>query len=313
MTMRGVRAFTLQGDDVRTEVAVPDTMGLAREGAVVHVERALTEPGVLSELENLYFEGIAAVASPAAVDKLRRDGLQRMHDVLEPREIAALLPVLDHRAKPFAVPVARRLVSLCSNDARDYFICARTWVRAQVPYRLVAEDDTLLSQSHLLGHLVPTTPHRDVELTHPRGTLSMWMAVGPIESGNTIELFDVDRPPLRASLDHSDARTVRPALAPGDMLVFDADRLHATVPNTTDETRVSVGLRVVFGRALHYGPGTHWRPFHDARLVGTRLESLSTLQSRCTAAAVRRWWWRRAWNREQARAEQQRPPVEHAT
>jgi hypothetical protein len=297
-----VRAFTLDGAADRTEVSPRDAIGLANEGAVVQLEGALGHLGFLQQFEDLYVDAIAQVAPPEAVSHVRQHGLQRMHDVLTPAVIAELLPVLDRQAKRFAVPVATAMVQLASRDARDYFICNRTWVRAQVPYRLVADDAEIMSMGHLSGHLVPTTPHRDVDLTHPRGTLSMWSAVAPIGRDNSIEVFDVARPPFAASPDHPDARSAIPVLAPGDVVIFDADRLHTSVVNVSEDTRVSVGTRVVFGRALHYGPGTHWRPFYDARLLDSRLEPLATLQSRCSAAALRRWRWRRARAREQERA-----------
>jgi len=301
------RAFVLDGSESRTEVPLTDAVGLANGGVVVQIEHALDHLGFLAQFEELYLNGIAQVAPPEAVEHLRSQGLQRMHDVLTPEQIADLLPVLDRQAKPLAIPVASGIVALGSQrsqGARSYFICSRTWVRAQVPYRLVADDAAIRSLGHLSGHLVPTSAHRDVDLTHPRGTLSLWAAVVPIGLDNTIELFDVQRSPADSSTEHPDARTVRPVLGPGDVVLFDADRLHASVPNTTDDTRVSIGTRVVFGRTLHYGPGTHWRPFYDARLLGTPLEPLATLQSRCTLAALRRWQWQRAWRRQQARARQ---------
>ena len=301
MTSATPRAVVLDGSVSRSEVPLTDAIGLANDGAVVHIEHALGHLGFLAPFEELYLNGIAEVAPPEAVEHLRSQGLQRMHDVLTPEQIADLLPVLDRQAKQLAIPVANSIVALGSRGARNYFICSRTWVRAQVPYRLVADDAAIRSLGHLTGHLVPTSAHRDVDLTHPRGTLSLWAAVAPIGPDNTIELFDVQRSPAESSAEHPDGQSVRPILGRGDVVLFDADRLHASVPNTTDDTRVSIGTRVVFGRTLHYGPGTHWRPFYDARLLGTRLEPLATLQSRCTMAALRRWRWQRKWAREQAR------------
>lgn len=313
MTSDSPRAFVLEGGESRTEVPVRDALGLANDGAVVQVERALQHLGFLAQFEELYLDGIADRVSAAAAEHLRRQGLQRLHEVLSPADIADVLPELDRRAKRFAVPVASSLVELTSpRPIPHYFICSRTWVRAQVPYRLVADEPDILSLGHLTGHLVPTTPHRDIDLTHPRGTLSLWSAIAPISRDNSIELFDVDRPPLEASPDHPDARSAIPELAPGDVVLFDADRLHTSVVNVSDDTRVSIGTRVVLGRTLHYGPGVHWRPFYDAQLLGTPLEPLATLQSRCTPAAWRRWRWRRSWSQEQDRA-QRRTAVESTT
>jgi ectoine hydroxylase-related dioxygenase (phytanoyl-CoA dioxygenase family) len=154
----------------------------------------------------------------------------------------------------------------------------------------------VLDAGHLQGHLTPVGVHRDFWLTHPPGTLSFWAATAPVTPENSIELFD----DLRLTRDIPDTtalRSVRPELAPGDAVLFDADRLHASVRNESSTTRVSIGTRILPGRRLRYGAGVHWRPFLDPRLVGTRFDALASARSRLTVAAWRRARWRRHWNR----------------
>jgi hypothetical protein len=306
------RAYTIHERGTRHQIEPGRALAAAKLGDVVMLPNALEEAGYLSIITRLFLDEVATLTSPATGRAVRTGGLTRLHDHLDPHQVATLLIRLDRRTAPMAVPVARALVEAILPDQRaPFFICSRLWVRAQVPYRLLEDHPDLLAAEHLVGHLLPAGPHRDFWLTHPRGTLSIWGALAPVRSGNTIALIPDDgsregtygvdgRPALRA--EELPASTIAPALDPGDVLVFNADRLHGSVRNETDETRVSITSRVVMGRRLRFGPGPHWRPYHDARLLGTPFERLATVQSRLTPAALRRWRATRRWERTQRRS-----------
>jgi len=288
-----VRAATLAPGGSRREIATTDALLAARAGALVVVGDALTDLGYLDRIIECYLEAVADVVSPTAADRLHVDGLERLHDVCTPDRVAVVLTEVDRRAREFSVPLARALVGAMSPaQGNRYFLCPRLFVRAQVPVRELESYPGLLAAGHLGGSLRPVGLHRDHDLTHPAHTLSLSAAIGRVEVGNSVAV----QPP------GSDAPVVT-ALAAGDLLVFDADLPHATVPNETDETRVSVTARVVLGRRLAYGPGTHWRPYADARLLDGPWSGAATLQSRLNPAALRRWRWRRGWEREQRRAD----------
>ena len=173
-----------------------------------------------------------------------------------------------------------------------YFVGQRVFVRAQVPFPMLSEYPELVTAPHLVGHLRPADRHRDRDLTHPVGAVSMWAALGPVQPGNSIQVWLDD-----------DSPAVVPTFAPGDVFVFQSDCWHASVENHTAETRVSVGVRVLASTHLRYGAGDYWRPYADARLLAhPSVAPLATLRSRCTAAAIRRWRFRRRWEREQRAA-----------
>jgi hypothetical protein len=304
-------AYTIDENGDHECIELRRALAAAVFGEIVVVPNGLETSGSLSIVSELFLDEIASLTSPSVSRAISSAGLNHLHEHLDPREVATLLTRLDRRARVVAVPLARTLVEAMTTEPRPpYFICSRLWVRAQVPYRLVEECPELLAAEHLVGHLLPATAHRDFWLTHPRGTISIWGALGPVRAGNTVALSrDGD---VQAHQDVASDRssggtqvlpdsTVAPELDRGDVLVFNADRLHASVRNETDETRVSITSRVVMGRRLRYGPGSHWRAYYDARLLDTRLERLATLQSVLTRAAVRRWRARRRLARAQRR------------
>jgi hypothetical protein len=291
-----MRAFGLDDKGNRWPIEARRALLEAQAGTPILLEGALVEFGLLPAFVDLFVAEVAALTSRERAEHLRSVGLERLHEVLDPDQVVELITRLDRRMVRDSVALARAVVNATtSGRPPHYFVCARTFVRAQIPLRLLASRADLLATPHLQGHLRPTEAHRDVLLTHPRGSLSIWCAVGPVSPGNTVALFT-----------ESERDPITPALAPGDLLLFNADRLHATVPNHTDNTRVGVGTRIVLGRWLRFGPGTHWRPWYDVTLIDTPFERFATLQSRLTPAALRRWRWRRRWNRQQRAARARR-------
>ena len=261
------------------------------------VPGAFDASGLRDAVEALYFSAIELVVSPAAAAAVHARGFEHLHELCSPPQIAGILDRLHQSGASFAVPFARAVVGLTGPSVgREYFICTRFAARAMVPAALLDPYPDLQSAGHLAGHLRPASPHRDVDLTHPRGSISLWAAVGPVRADNSIALFD-DR----------GHEPLTPALDPGDLLMFPSDRLHGSVTNDGIETRVVVTGRVVLGRRLRYGPGVYWRPYLDNRLIDTPFAPLASVQSRCTAAAFRRWWWRRDWERAWRRAHPSEP------
>ena len=305
-----IPAYEIDLDGTRRRIETERALAAAHAGASVVLQGGLIELACLDRLTDLFVDEISAVASPAIAGRLRSEGLQHLHDFLEPDQVVDLLARLDRKARAVAVPLSRALVEATTpSPPPPYFICARTWIRTMIPYRSLESSPHILEAGHLHGHVLPVGPHSDFWLTHPRATISMWSAVGPVREGNTISLFDfpdqhsaprnyVAGPSVVP--ESSLGPAIKPALEPGDVLLFNADRLHASVRNETDETRVAVGTRVVLGRSLHYGPGTHWRPWYDARLLDTRLAWLASARSRLTRAALRRWRWQRQYRRTTA-------------
>jgi hypothetical protein len=280
-----------------TSVPIERALLAARDGAAVVVSRAVDRIGVRDEIESLYLSAIEAMASPAAAAAVQDRGLEHIHEVCDPPRIAMIIDHLHRSGASFAVPFARAIVELTAPAVGNrYFVCARFSARIMIPAALLDAHPDLQSAGHLAGHLRPASPHRDVDLTHPREALTMWAAVGPVRAENSLALFD----------DHGN-EPLTPDLDPGDLLLFRSDHLHGSVTNTGLETRVAVTGRVVLGRRLRYGPGVYWRPYLDARLVDTPLAPLASVQSRCTPAAFRRWRWRREWERTWRRTHAHEP------
>jgi hypothetical protein len=262
-------------------LAIDEVWAAVQAEVPVLVPGVVRSTGVLDAVLEQVFTAVAGVAGPRAVERLRVEGIERLHEVCTREQLGAVLDVVDDRLRVPGVGfrLEHALVSATAPALGNrYFARVRLLVRAMVPSSAIEAD---VDAGRFVGRLHPHAPHRDQEYTSPRRSVSYWGALGRVRAENSMALApstDVDAPPII------------PVLDAGDLLLF-ADRiLHATIPNTTDETRVVVQFRMTAGRFVRYGDGTNFHPYADARIAGTRFAPAATLQSYVTAAAVRSWW-----------------------
>jgi hypothetical protein len=265
------------------EIPPAATIETVQRGTPVVVEGILQESGFFDPLQQAFTDGVTEVAGVEAAARLREEGVERLHEVCTLDQIASLKVEVAARVSAFAVPMALSFVRVTGPGLRNgYFVDTKIADRTMVPKPLLV-DHPEFDWAGRAGGLGAYGTHSDSNFTVPFGAVTIWMALGRIQPGNTIALFPRDG-----------GLPVTPALAPGDAVFFFAHDTHGTVENETGESRVAIGFRIVPGRRLRYGAGYRWRPYTDARLVGTPFAVLATLQSRCNTAAARRAWSRYA-------------------
>ena len=264
-----------------SHLAIDEVWAAVQDELPVVVPGVVRSTGVLDAVREHVFSAVAAVVGSGAADRLRADGIERLHEVCTLEQLGAVLDVVDDRLRVVEVgfPLERALITATAPALGNrYFARVRLLVRAMVPSSPAAAD---VDPGRFVGRLHPHAPHRDQEYTSPRRSVSYWGAVGRVRAENSMALYPVG---------DMGAAPIVPVLDAGDLLLF-ADRiLHATIPNATDETRVVMQFRMTAGRFVRYGDGTNFHPYADARLAGTKFAPAATLKSYVTAAAWRRWW-----------------------
>jgi Phytanoyl-CoA dioxygenase (PhyH) len=292
-----VAAASIGGPGAGAAIEPSEALSRARAGDVVLARGLGAATGVQALVRAAILESAARATSSTVADQVSDAGVEHMHRYLDPHQLRNTLRSAEAMLKPRVVELADRLLAVAAvPPPRPLYVCSRVWVRLHAPLSALEAAPDVLDLPYAVGALAPAPPHRDAILTHPRSTISLWLAIGPVRAANSMRVWpddpdgDIRSVPEEPDLDAA----VTPELEAGDLLLFDADHLHATVPNHTEETRVVITIRVVAGR-LRYGPGRHWRPYYNLRLVGTPLERVATLRSRLTLAHLRR---RRAEGRE---------------
>lgn len=262
-------------------------------GRVVVVRKALDYLGVLEPLRRATFGAIAEIAPGRAAAEVEERGLEHLHEVLDVVGVAAVRTCLETRLLPAAHDMTKALLALLSPQPTPLYLGKHFGVRVMVPHEAIDADRA--SYGGLQGFMIPRGPHVDSWFNTGVNSVNLWIAIGWVRRGNGILIFpEAYRRDLRRSGEsvHPDERlgaALNVEMEPGDVLVFAADHLHSTEPNVTNETRYVLTRRLSVGAPKYSRLGNGWVPYYDTRLLGTPLESVASLRSRCTSSCFRQW------------------------
>jgi nitrite reductase/ring-hydroxylating ferredoxin subunit len=235
---------------------------------------------------------VADLKGPEAGERIRSEGIPRLHEVIDAREVTPLRDrVLDALRRPLlemAVSVGRNVLGW----EKDFYVDDYLILRVNFPFEVARRTDPG-AENPGVGRLSPSVrdlfrarktidpvydpkgyhrslppaawahgPHLDSWAGHSRDGRNIWWAIGPVpaEAGMVLypEMADRDLP--------SDPRTLYlkagvplppPTYLPldaGEMLIFDPEILHGTHLNVTGDTRVAVSMRLNRSRPV-FDPG----------------------------------------------------------
>ena len=126
------------------------------------------------------------------------------------------------------------------------------------------------------GKITPHNPHRDSWVDCPANLINVWVAVGPVSTGNGLTIYPESyRSDIRHSgpyirADQSPGPALTFDMAPGDVLLFHGDQVHGSEINTTDNTRHVISFRITFKKPL-YTHG-HYHHYAYSALAGGPLD-----------------------------------------
>ena len=237
-------------------------------------------------------DAVTALKGPEAGELISRDGVQRLHEVIDAREVTPLRDrVLDALRLPLlqmAVSVGREVLGW----KHDFYVDDYLILRVNFPFEVARRTDAG-AENPGVGRLSPSVrdlfkarktidpvydpksyhqglppaawahgPHLDSWAGHSRDGRNIWWAIGPVpaEAGMVLypETAGQDLPPDPRTLYLKAGCPLPPPtylpLDAGEMLVFDPEILHGTHLNATADTRVAVSMRLNASRPL-FDPG----------------------------------------------------------
>jgi nitrite reductase/ring-hydroxylating ferredoxin subunit len=248
--------------------------------------------GMTGRVVDEIVDAIAHVKGPAAAARVRDEGVQRLHEVIDAREVTPLRDrVLDALRTPLlemSVAVGRRVLGWTG----DFYVDDYLILRVNFPFEVArgtdrgAENpgvgrlsasvrdlfkarktiDPVYDPKSYHHNLPPAAwahgPHCDSWAGHSRDGRNIWWAIGPVpaDAGMVLypELSNMDLPPDPRTLYLKAGIPLPPPTAlpldAGEMLVFDPEVLHGTHLNTTGDTRVAVSMRLNASRPV-FDPG----------------------------------------------------------
>jgi hypothetical protein len=230
-------------------------------------------------------------------------GFDRLHHFVRTGDVLALTTAVQRALAEVYDEILGRLLRDGLGFDRSLYAMDHPIARFQLPYdatRAHRREYEGYGEEHGHGKITVLRPHRDSWFADSTRTINIWIAVGPVQAGNGLSIYpetygealDFVR---RAGVTRSQAvgTPVNFELAPGDVLVFHADHLHASELNRTDRTRHVVSLRVQTSRSLALHPTQRLRSFHPSRPVFARTLDPA---ARKAVRALRRLWPRTAEN-----------------
>ncbi|MGK5733912.1 phytanoyl-CoA dioxygenase family protein [Streptomyces sp. URMC 124] len=272
---------------------IPVSLRHVLDGALVAVKGGLCHVGALGTIRRETARAVAA-ALPAAEASRVSGALENAHHHADTSQIAAVRTDLETRLRPFSRTVLHDVARALEPQGARLYLSGHLGIRIMPPERTVAAGgaDREEELSGLEGFLTPRDAHIDSWFNTAVNSVNLWMAVGPVRSGNGLLFYpEAYRRPLR-----HDGHTLVPGqrtgapvdveLEPGDILLFAGDHLHASQPNSTDQTRFVITKRLCVGPPRYPSRATGWVPYEDPRLWGTRWERWATWRSRLTPGGV---------------------------
>jgi nitrite reductase/ring-hydroxylating ferredoxin subunit len=183
---------------------------------------------------------------------------------------------------------------------RPLYVMDHPIARFLLPYDSVREHrDEYERYGNERGHgkITLLRPHRDSWFAESATTINLWVAVGPVDTGNGLSIYPERYgrpldfiPSVGVTRSQAVGEPVNFELLPGDVVAFHADHLHASELNRTDRTRHVVSFRVRASRSFFALRSTErFRSFHPSRPFFARVvDPVSRRISRIFQRARRR-------------------------
>jgi nitrite reductase/ring-hydroxylating ferredoxin subunit len=227
-------------------------------------------------------EAVGEVCGAAARDRVARDGLGMLHEVLPAAAIGELRDAAMPRVRATLFEVTCRVAREVLGIDGDFYVDDYTILRVNFPYE-VALQAPMNAENPGIGRVSETVrrdaqkakvvdpvynpkgyhrdqppaawahgPHLDTWTGHSRDGVNLWWAIGDVAAENSMffypGLFGVPLEPDPRSLYLREGRPLpRPEprpLAAGEMLVFNPEVLHGTHLNVSGRTRVAASTRI---------------------------------------------------------------------
>jgi hypothetical protein len=281
------RLCRIAADSATVDLSLAEVLA----GRIAVVAGWLSRHGMLDEVRRETFGALAEAASPGIAREVERRGLEWLHTVVTAPQAAAVRTVLETRLRPVATRIALAFAASLPRQRAPVYLGHHSGVRIMLPEDAIRTHRTAFTE--LTGFMVPHDLHRDSWYNTGVNSVNLWVAISRVRKGNGLLIFpdgyprDARRRDSLASPDVPVGPPLHFELAPGDILLFAGDHLHASEPNTTDQTRYVLTKRLSLGAPRYHPRGSGWVPYYDTRLLGTALQPLAALRSRLSAGYAR--------------------------
>ncbi|MBB5936421.1 phytanoyl-CoA dioxygenase family protein [Streptomyces zagrosensis] len=272
------------------ERCLPVSLRHVLEGELVIIKGGLHRGGATEAIRRETLT-VVARALPALDPQRVGTSLERLHHHADIAQIAAIRTDLETALRPLSETVLHDVARALAPQDAPLYLGGHLGIRVMPPLQSIERGS---EPPALEGFLTPRDAHVDSWFNTAVNSVNLWMAVGRVRRGNGLVFYPAAYGRNLSRDSHhtltSGQHTGPPAdieLDAGDILLFAGDHLHASQPNTTDETRFAITKRLCLGPPHYPRHASGWVPYQDPRLLGTALEPLASIRSRLTAGGVK--------------------------
>jgi nitrite reductase/ring-hydroxylating ferredoxin subunit len=264
-----------------------------KSGELLIARKLLQRLDLFEEMRDISFEAIRRVAGAKVADDIARDGLEYIHRHAEIEQIAEITDVIYELARTKTKYWASSIASLLLDGQKSFYFEKSPNIRFITPYDYMVKGLKKLekfAKDHGGGKMTPHPPHRDSWVDCPDNLINVWIALGPIPSGNGLTIYpDVFGRELTRMPNGSVGYQENPGeptytdLEPGDAILFDGEQLHSTVLNHLDTTRHVISFRIIDTKPNY--PNGHYHHYLHSGLAGGPLNAFAEIPANLS------WGW----------------------
>jgi len=235
-------------------------------GQLVIVRQCLQGLGIFESLRDLVIDGVSEVCGQSTADRLRRDGVEQIHQHVEADRIMEIY-MRTRRVLAEKMPSITAQMFRQAGAQDRFYVHDSSLIRLMLPYDVQKQKQREFKSE--IGKLTLHGPHHDHYQNVPVNALNSWIAISRVQHENGMfifpEIWGKNLPKGKAVV-REDQYLGRPysfELDPGDALLFHSHHMHSSRLNTTSETRVVLTNRVCLEKPIYPDPTDPQKYFHS--------------------------------------------------
>jgi nitrite reductase/ring-hydroxylating ferredoxin subunit len=249
------------------------------DGEIILMRNGLRQDGLFELLEAASYGGISKRLGEEVAARVREVGLEKIHTVVDAADIPGVADAVYDIISQNSLEFLKTFIRQTFGETRNFYFERKPNVRFHIPYDIAAnqlKNYKQFAKRRGDGKITPHNPHRDSWVDCPANLINVWVAVGPVSTGNGLTIYpesyrsDIKHTGPYISADQKPGRALTFDMAAGDVLLFHGDQVHGSEINTTNNTRHVISFRITFKKPL-YTHG-HYHHYAYSALAGGPLD-----------------------------------------
>lgn len=248
-------------------------------GDIYLLKNCLQDIDLFDDLEQATFSGISNQLGEDVANKVRKSGVEKIHTVISALDIPDVTDSVYEAITPKALGFLKHFIHEVLGGPDSFYFERKPNVRFHIPHDNAAEymkEFKKFSKKRGDGKITPHNPHRDSWVDCPNNLINVWIAGGPIKTGNSLTVYpETYKENIKNTGPYmSKGENPGPAetfdMDAGDVLLFHGDHVHGSEINSTDCTRHVISFRIVLEKPCY--PYGHYHHYAHSKLAGGALD-----------------------------------------